>query len=106
MDDEMNERLADVISLCEEYGVQKSERCKKRFEPHSVYTISENGKILYIGMTVNIRSRMYDHKTGSSFWSESCECTVEVLPTRRAALNRERELIKQLKPPFNKMHNA
>jgi len=31
---------------------------------------------------------------------------VEVLPTRRAALNRERELIKQLKPPFNKMHNA
>jgi predicted GIY-YIG superfamily endonuclease len=102
----MNDRILEAIAICEDYGLAKSERCKDRMSPHSVYIIMEKGSALYVGMTNNVRSRMYGHKATSRFWSETCEYTIEVLPTRRAALNREKELIKQLRPPFNKIHNA
>jgi len=60
-----------------------------------------DGVVLYIGMTLNFRSRIDAHGK-SSAWFEKCK-TVEIVhcESRRIAFDMEKSLILKFKPSFN-----
>lgn len=70
---------------------------------HVVYVVrSAAGRLLYVGVTNNLRLRMGVHRSQSPWWSPTIQVTVEHFPHRGLSERREKELIEQLKPPFNR----
>lgn len=67
-----------------------------------VYIVhSGAGDLLYVGVTGDLRRRMYVHKCKSAWWAADIEITVESFASRVEADAREVDLIKALKPPHN-----
>lgn len=76
-------------------------------EVGAVYGIlDDDGHLVYIGQTDNLRERMADHRSNSSHCihhhSPTC-VVVEVIGDEASRLQRERLLIDYFDPPCNKM---
>lgn len=74
--------------------------------PTSVYLYFDRGNLLlYVGITSRGPMRQHEHNTDKDWWTYVVRQQVEHYPTRAEALQRERELIELLSPPFNSKHN-
>ncbi|GGN86434.1 hypothetical protein GCM10010112_68020 [Actinoplanes lobatus] len=70
--------------------------------PFVVYTVhSAADELLYVGVTGDLRKRMYVHKCNRVWWAPDIQVSVEKFSSSIAAEEREKELIDQLKPPHN-----
>jgi len=98
-------RLSTILEWAIDQPTGNARLNGKRLTPHFVY-IFENqcGECFYIGVTCNLKSRQADHKRGSIWFSKDLILTYEEYPTRRAALNAEKQKIKSNMPKFNKIH--
>jgi excinuclease UvrABC nuclease subunit len=61
----------------------------------------KNGDLLYVGISLNVFMRLYQHKDSSHWFSEISTVTIEYFETRQDALIAEELAIKKEKP----MHN-
>lgn len=74
--------------------------------PTSVYRYYDRfGVLIYVGITKQGAVRNYQHNATQEWWSHVATQEVEHYPDRALAADRERELIRQHRPPFNKTHN-
>jgi hypothetical protein len=74
--------------------------------PTSVYRYYDKaGVLLYVGITSRATTRQQEHNADKEWWAFVARQEVEHLDTRPLASERERELIRQFHPPFNKVHN-
>lgn len=62
--------------------------------------------LLYVGITSRGVARNREHDRGKEWWPYVARQEVEHLPSRVAALDRERALIQRHAPPFNVQHNS
>lgn len=67
------------------------------------YDASDN--LIYVGITDRGITRNREHNGRAEWWQYVARQEVEHLPARREAEDRERELIRAWRPPFNKQHN-
>lgn len=74
--------------------------------PHALYRLfDETGRLLYVGISVDPGKRFAQHRSDKTWWSEVRNMTVQPMPTRQAALDAEREAIKNERPRHNAVHN-
>jgi predicted GIY-YIG superfamily endonuclease len=73
--------------------------------PASVYELWAGDQCLYVGCTVNLRSRISDHSRYFYHWAQVTEVRVRDFPTHSQALAAESALIYTLRPPENIRHN-
>lgn len=74
--------------------------------PTSVYLYRDSrGLLLYVGITKQGPGRQDQHAASSRWWHYVASSEIEHHPTREAALERERQLIIEFCPPFNRQHN-
>lgn len=72
----------------------------------SVYLYYDvNGTLIYVGITDRGVTRNREHNSRAEWWPFVASQEVEHFATRREAADRERELIRRYRPPFNKQHN-
>jgi len=70
----------------------------------SVYKYFGDGdSLLYVGITGRRRQRQFEHVSDSIWWHLVFRCEIEHFFDRAMALERERSLIRDLKPRFNVM---
>ena len=70
---------------------------------HFVYRLyATNGALLYVGITVDLGTRLTAHKRTQSWWSQVDHHTVEEAPTRADAFFLEAEAILREHPTHNK----
>lgn len=74
--------------------------------PTSVYRYYDAGNVLlYVGITSRRTSRQAEHNADKEWWPFVRRQSVDHFPTRQEASAREKTLIRQYRPPFNKQHN-
>jgi predicted GIY-YIG superfamily endonuclease len=76
--------------------------------PHILYRFFDRtGVLLYVGITVDFAVRMATHAKEKDWWPqvERSATRVEYYDSRRAALDAERDAIKNEKPLHNDQHN-
>lgn len=66
---------------------------------------SEEGVLLYVGISLSWPARTKQHAHGSRWFDQVAKVEIERFPTREAALDAERKAIKAEKPKFNIIHN-
>jgi len=64
----------------------------------------EAGTLLYVGISMTMMARQAQHKANSHWFGDVARIEIEWMSDRRAALRRERELIRTLDPLHNKHH--
>src|SRR5687767_14669939 len=75
-------------------------------EPQSLYRFYDAaGRLLYIGITVDVTIRWSSHTRGKPWWKDVVRATVEHHPNRAAVLAAEEAAIKAEKPLYNVTHN-
>lgn len=94
-------------------NADKSGRNARRSEselnelPHVAYRHYDAfGVLLYVGISMDKRSRDFTHKALSPWWKYSTTTEMEVFNSRREAKEREKRLIISLDPIFNEMHSS
>lgn len=74
---------------------------------HSLYRMfDETGQLLYVGISVDPGRRLAQHRSDKPWWGEAVTISVQPMPTRAAALEAEREAIKNERPVHNTQHNT
>jgi len=74
--------------------------------PTSLYKYFDtNGSLIYVGITSRGINRNREHNADKLWWQFVTRQEVQHFPDRRAALEAEKTLILQRRPPFNKQHN-
>lgn len=74
--------------------------------PTSVYRYYDAvGTLIYVGITRQGMGRNVQHNGKAEWWPFVARQEVDHFPTRQAAMLREKDLIRSLRPPFNKQHN-
>ena len=74
---------------------------------HALYRFfDEHDALLYIGLTVNLPTRLRDHQRGKAWWRAVARMTVQRYPTREAVVEAERLAIIAEKPLHNVQHNS
>lgn len=74
--------------------------------PTSLYFYYDrNDLLLYVGITKRGISRNFEHNSTQEWWPFVARQEVEHHPTREGAAAAEKNLIKQMRPVFNKQHN-
>lgn len=74
--------------------------------PTSVYRyFDQGGLLLYVGITARGIARQREHNADKEWWPFVARQEVDHFESREAAAKRERHLIRQFHPPFNKQHN-
>lgn len=71
----------------------------------AVYQLcDEDGVVIYVGATVHIRTRFYNHARSKEWWCEVAieSVTVEWFDTAHDASVRESDLISELQPKYNR----
>lgn len=68
---------------------------------HSVYVARGNGHVLYVGSTSRGMVRLHEHAGTAEWWPLVTSMSWLHRSSRRAALETERRLIRQLRPLFN-----
>jgi hypothetical protein len=72
----------------------------------SVYRYYDGrGALLYVGITSRGIKRNYEHNHTQDWWHFAATQTIEHYDRRDDAERRERELIREFRPPFNSAHN-
>lgn len=75
--------------------------------PTSVYLYyDQHDLLLYVGVTGRRTMRNMEHASDKEWWQFVTRQKVEHFPDRPAALAREKQLILEYRPPFNRQHNA
>lgn len=64
-----------------------------------------DGRVLYVGQTINLGSRLGTHAAGQPWWEQVATIVVEHCPDREAATALEASRIAELTPEFNR-HNV
>jgi predicted GIY-YIG superfamily endonuclease len=83
-------------------------RTELETRPHILYRFYDRtGALLYIGITVDFADRMKDHAKEKEWWArvDRSATKVEYYDSRRAALDAERDAIKDEHPLENDQHN-
>lgn len=77
--------------------------CSLPAEPgHVVYrALGCDGRVLYVGVTVNIFARMAAHRARSPWWGEADRIDWAGYDTRSAAEDAEAQAIRRHRPPWN-----
>jgi predicted GIY-YIG superfamily endonuclease len=100
----------DMVGL--HYGVDDNEvSCIKcghfgpatRFREHALYRA---GHLLYVGITVDLGTRMRDHGTGKKWWPRVTRIDIERYPNRDQVEAAEITAIRTENPLFNVMHKT
>lgn len=65
-----------------------------------------NGRLLYIGLTNNTRTRLKNHADDKAWWGQVHNVTLEHFPSRTALEDAERAAIQSERPLHNVVHNA
>lgn len=72
--------------------------------PHWVYRLQDSrGRDLYIGCASNVGRRISQWVT-ADWWADVACIDSQIFPDQRAALDAERELIREFDPPHNTVH--
>lgn len=66
---------------------------------------SQDGELLYIGISLSAVQRLKQHKADKGWAGEIASVHIDYFPTRAAALEAERNAITREKPLFNKAFN-
>lgn len=75
-------------------------------KPHALYRFFDtNGALLYVGISVNLPSRLSTHIKEKEWWHDVVQVTVEMLPDRESALEAEKLAIRAERPLYNVQHN-
>jgi predicted GIY-YIG superfamily endonuclease len=73
---------------------------------HALYRFfDDQGALLYIGLTVNLPTRLRDHHHGKAWWQSVARMTVQRYPTRAEVVEAERLAIIAERPIHNVQHN-
>lgn len=84
-----------------------AEEQRTRQVPTSVYRYYDpRDLLLYVGITSRGSARNREHNASKDWWQYVARQEVEHYPTRGAAEQRERTLIRKYRPPFNTLHNV
>jgi predicted GIY-YIG superfamily endonuclease len=67
---------------------------------------NKSGKLLYVGISNSAIYRLQQHRSGSHWYDEIANVTIEKFPDRTAALNAEFKAIQTEKPAHNIDHNG
>ena len=74
--------------------------------PTSLYRLfSDEGELLYVGISVRPEKRMYEHSQRKTWWPEVEYQFVTLCNSRRDALELEEVVIKTERPKYNLTHN-
>lgn len=68
--------------------------------------VDHTGRLLYVGITSSIQTRLAEHQLHQSWWPEVATITTEVHEDHRSAIAAEREAIQQEQPAFNVLHSG
>jgi uncharacterized protein YlzI (FlbEa/FlbD family) len=60
-----------------------------------------DGSLLYVGVSLHAATRFGQHRQAHEWWSDVATIRVETFPTRREALDREAEAIREEAPHHN-----
>lgn len=71
---------------------------------HLYRHFDEEGALLYVGISLSALNRLVAHIDDSAWYWSIAKVTIEVLPTREAAEEAERQAIRTERPLFNHMH--
>jgi len=82
-------------------GISEIEVTKTAIYKHK----NKDGKIIYVGIATSAMQRSMQHLNTSDWKEEIATIDVEWVPNRLIAEVKEIELIKELRPKYNKMHN-
>lgn len=74
---------------------------------HALYRFfDDQGSLLYVGLTVNLPTRLRDHHRGKAWWQSVARMTVQRYPTRAEVVFAERLAIIAEKPLHNVRHSG
>jgi predicted GIY-YIG superfamily endonuclease len=74
--------------------------------PHGLYRFFDHeGVLLYVGITVNLPTRLASHADEKPWWTNVARMTVEYHPSRDLVLDAERLAIATERPLHNVQHN-
>jgi hypothetical protein len=72
-------------------------------DPTSLYRhFAADGRLLYVGVSLHAVGRLCQHRDHSAWFTEIARVEIEQFPSRKAALDAEREAIQSEKPLHNK----
>jgi hypothetical protein len=75
--------------------------------PTAVYRYYDrHGVLIYVGVTSRGTTRNFEHVSHAEWWPHVASQEVEHHADRSTALAREKELIREFRPPFNRVHNV
>jgi hypothetical protein len=73
---------------------------------HALYRFYDRSDVLlYVGITVDLPTRMGNHQTDKPWWADVARMTVEHHASRADVLDAERQAIRDEKPLYNVHHN-
>lgn len=64
------------------------------------------GRLLYIGCTTSVSTRLAYHRTGADWWPRARDWRVRLYPSIERAQAVEARAIRRLKPEFNVIHQV
>ncbi len=74
--------------------------------PHALYRFYDRSDVLlYVGITVDLPTRLGNHQTDKPWWLDVARITGELLPSRREVFAAEQKAIRDEKPLYNVQHN-
>lgn len=73
---------------------------------HALYRFYDaDDQLLYVGITLDPGPRWRAHRDDKPWWHEVTNVTIEVLPSRAAVLEAEKQAILAERPRYNVVHN-
>lgn len=90
--------LADPLTRPRNWGSTADAWCGR---PCLYRMYRADGRLLYIGMTTDLPTRMYMHKRGTPWFQDVARFVFRLYPSRRAVLDAERAAIKSEHPLHN-----
>jgi prophage antirepressor-like protein/predicted GIY-YIG superfamily endonuclease len=92
-------RIAEIVPR--RLKTKRAEPAKRT--PHALYRFyASGGRLLYVGITLNLSSRFQTHRAIQPWWKHVTDIRIESYPTRRAVLRAETIAIQTENP----MHNV
>lgn len=94
---------AEALRTASKFDVGKpAESLPLTWDTFLVYTVTDKqGRVIYVGQTNNLFSRMAQHRNRSKWWPHAHRVTWQEMRTRVGALRLEERLIRTHQPPFN-----
>lgn len=84
------------------YKIKREEEKQKQ---HLYRHWDAAGTLLYVGISLSVLHRIASHKSASNWYWDIAQITLETFPSRREALEAEKDAIINERPLFNENHN-